>query len=262
MRLPKNICVVYKKYPSKEHNKTISEVKRTLDGIGADYTIIERGRMKRNSFTNKDLIIAVGGDGTFLRVSHFLDRQLILGVNSDIKKNEAFFMQATRHDFGRKIKTVLNGKYKIRKLPRLKAVINGKQVKDLALNEYYVGHRNAYSMSRYNLIIGKKKAFHRSSGLLVGTGPGSTAWLLSAGGAKNDVTSTTIQYIAREVYNGRLIKKEMSKGTVSSRKSITVESLSDNNIVVADSLSEEYSLKKGQKVSIMLSRHPLYALWF
>ena len=65
-------------------------------------------KLNKKLFQNKDLIIAVGGDGTFLMASHFIfDKTPILGVNSDPRFKEGFFMTSEKNDFERKFKKFL-----------------------------------------------------------------------------------------------------------------------------------------------------------
>lgn len=258
----KNAAIVYMKEKSKEHDLTLKKVKKTLKKHKINFKAVERSRINTNLMKNKDLIIVVGGDGTFLKAAHSIKNELVLGVNSDIRRKEGFYMQADRFDFDIKFEKVLRGNFNIRKYNRLEAHIDGKKLPDLALNEFYIGHKNAYDLSRYFLIVGNKRVYHKSSGLLVGTGSGSHGWLAHAGGRKMKPTSKKMQFVAREFYTGNLFKKEMPKGVVGQNKDVIVESASDSNIVVADSLRKEYPLKKGHKVKIKQSKQPLRTVFF
>src|SRR3989338_4584283 len=46
-----------------------------------------------------DLVVSVGGDGTFLQAARSVMRTPLLGVNSDPLRSEAVFCAATRHTF-------------------------------------------------------------------------------------------------------------------------------------------------------------------
>ncbi|MFC1690760.1 NAD(+)/NADH kinase [Nanoarchaeota archaeon] len=257
-----NVIVIHMKSSSSEHNKTLRHVHSVLKKYGITHRVKERTGINGNTFKGKDFVIVVGGDGTFLRAAHFIKDQVVLGVNSDVHAKEGFLTQANRFDFEMKLVKIMHNDFKLQKLTRLAAWIDGKKLPDLALNEFYIGHRNAYDMSRYHVIIDGKKAFHRSSGLLAGTAVGSYAWLVSAGGKRMPLNSKKMQYIAREVYEGTLFKREMLKGFLGQDKKLEVISASNKNIVVADSLSKEYTLRKGHKVVVKVSRHPLLTAGF
>src|SRR3989344_477217 len=123
----KNVLVVYTIPTTKEQKSTLEVVENTLKRVNVDYKIADRNKLSKALFQNKYLIIAVGGDGTFLRTAHFIDKQILFGVNSDIENKEGFFMKSDKGDFGIKLKRILEGKARIRKLPRLEAYINNKK---------------------------------------------------------------------------------------------------------------------------------------
>ena len=112
----KNILVVYTKLKNLAEKRTLHVVEKTLKKYNANYIISKRERLNKKLFQNKELVIAVGGDGTFLRASHFIfDKTPILGVNSDPKCKEGFFMSAAKNDFEKKFKKILKKDYKIKK---------------------------------------------------------------------------------------------------------------------------------------------------
>ena len=114
-----NILVVYTKY-----DKAINLIKSSLRKKDIKFKCIERSGLKKTIFKNKNLIIAVGGDGTFLRASHFVKDELLLGVNSNPKKKEGFFMSSCKNDFDKKLKLFLKNKFYVEKHTRLKSKIN------------------------------------------------------------------------------------------------------------------------------------------
>src|SRR3989338_7760956 len=109
----KNILVVYASPTAKEQKLTLETVKKAIKKHKINYELAARDRLSKARFRNKDLIIAVGGDGTFLRAAIFTDKQALLGVNSDVKNKEGFFMKSDKKDFEAKLKRIINGKIKI-----------------------------------------------------------------------------------------------------------------------------------------------------
>ena len=90
-----------------EHN-TIEKVLEIIKKSKLQYKIIERSLINKKICCNQDLIIVIGGDGTFLRVSHFVDNTPILGVNANTKRKEGFLMQTNISTFEKKFKEVLS----------------------------------------------------------------------------------------------------------------------------------------------------------
>tara|TARA_Y100000310_G_scaffold341787_1_gene442115 strand:- start:15166 stop:15966 length:801 start_codon:yes stop_codon:yes gene_type:complete len=259
-----NTLVVYAKPANKQEKSTLQIVKNTLKKYKINYKIANREKLSKKLFQNKDLIIAVGGDGTFLRTSHFVfDRTPVFGVNSDPKLKEGFFMTSDKKDFERKFRRILKGKYSIRKLHRLEAYIEKKKVKELALNEFYISSEKEYHTARYYLTLKGKKERQKSSGVIISTAAGSYAWMKSAGGKALPLSSDKFQYMVREPYCGKVSAKCILVNNILNRnEKIEVEFEVGGGIVIADSLSAEHVFKAGQKVIVKMSKKPLNVISF
>lgn len=256
MRL-NNVLVIY----IKENNGTLARVRAILKKYNINYKAIERGKLRSNDFKKKDLVIVIGGDGTFLKAALFVkDKTAVLGINSNKAKKEGFFMKANKKDFEKKLKKIIKNKYKLIKLTRLQARINNKLIKDLALNEFYVGCNKPYDVFRYKIKVNNKEELQKSSGVLISTASGSGAWLKSAGGKKMDLKSKNIQFIVREPYHGTITcNYSLLKGMT---KEITIIPEIKDCIIIADSTGKEYALKKIDKVKILVSNKPLNFISF
>jgi len=260
----KKALVVYAKPETEEEKLSLSIVKKTLNKLKINSVFVERNRLKGTYPKNKDLIITVGGDGTFLRASHFLkNKHLIFGVNSDIKMKEGFFLNADRKDFEKKINRIIKGKFKIKKFARLEARVNNKKVPELALNEFYIGSDKEYIASRYYIKVNGDKERQKSSGILVATPAGSNAWIKSCGGKKLKSRERKFEYVIREPYEGSLSGKyRMKKGILNKNKKITLISDMKKGMLVVDSLGKEYFFNKKDKVMVKMSNKDLEAVFF
>jgi len=71
------------------HQRCVGDVENMLKKTGIKYVKIGREELHRGLLQDKDLVIAVGGDGTILNTASFLDDSIpILGVNSDPTRPE------------------------------------------------------------------------------------------------------------------------------------------------------------------------------
>jgi NAD+ kinase len=71
------------------HRQCVDDVTRILGEVGVNYSVVGREELHRGIIQDKDLLIAVGGDGTVLNTSSFLDDSIpVLGVNSDPTRPE------------------------------------------------------------------------------------------------------------------------------------------------------------------------------
>ncbi|MDO8740603.1 MAG: hypothetical protein Q7J54_03460 [Candidatus Woesearchaeota archaeon] len=246
---PKNAAVVYH-----FKDKSFKSICNVLKKNNIKFSIFSRENLNENSFKNKDMVIALGGDGTFLRASHFIVNSTIMGVNADPKNKEGFFMCCSIKGFENKFRSILQNKFKKIKLNRLELKINNEKISTPALNEVYIGSAKAYHTSNYELSVDGKKEIQKSSGILVAAAAGSTAWIKSSGGKKLILNSKKMQYLIREPYSGRIYKFSLKKGFASK---IKIKALKRDLVVVIDSLTEEHSLKKGSSAEISASNRPL-----
>jgi NAD+ kinase len=263
MKLTK-VLLVFTTPKTTNESLTLSLVKRALKKHGIDFLVKNREKLSKSHFKNKDLVIAVGGDGTFLRASHFiLDDTPIFGVNSDPKCKEGFFMAAIGKDFGQKLGKLLHNRNKIVRIHRLEAQIGKKRVPELALNEFYVASEKPYNTARYCIIFRGKKERQKSSGILISTAAGSHAWVKSAGGKVLPFSSDRFEYLVREPYCGRVSAKcSFVNNLLEKDEKLEIIFEVGNGILIADSLSNEHRFKAGKKVIVKLSNKPLYSISF
>ena len=260
----KRALIAYTKPKRREEKEALNHIKETLKKYGIKYKIRKREKLKEKFFKNRDLILAFGGDGTFLMASHgVLGKVPMLGINSDPSSKEGFFMNANKDDFEKKIKRVINNDFQIKKLHRLEAYIGKKRIPDLALNEYYVASEKPYHTARYYLTVRGKRERQKSSGVLVSTAAGSYAWTKSAGGKELPLCSDDFEYIIREPYCGRTAAKcRLFNDILRKDEKVIIEFELGNGIIIADSTATEHKFKTGEKVTIKLSKKPLHIISF
>lgn len=213
-----------------------------------------KNKLSQEQFNDKDLIIAVGGDGTFLSASHYLSNQSIIGVNSNPKRSAGFLTSTNLKNLDKKLKQISKGDYKIRKYSRINAKIFHKNkcvLTEKALNEIYVGNARPQHVSIYHLNIRNKRELQKSSGILISTGTGSTAWYKSMGGKSFSKLSKKLRFIVREPLNVKTHKTKIIKGQVSAKDKLILESKINHCILSIDSI-REYKIKKGNSIEISL----------
>jgi len=260
----KNILVVYTSPTNITQKSTLNIVKKILKKYKIKFDFVIREKLNKKLFHNKDLVIAVGGDGTYLNSSHFiLDKTLLFGVNSDPPYKEGFFMGATKNDFEAKLKMILKGNFKIKKLHRLEADISRKKIQELALNEFYIACEKSYYTARYYLTVRGARERQKSSGILVSTAAGSYAWIKSAGGNTLQLGSDRFQYLVREPYCGRTAAKcSLVNGILEKNEKLIIEFEIGRGVIIADSTEKEHKFDAGKKVTIEVSKKPLYVISF
>ncbi len=211
--------------------------------------IIDRRFLKRelmNGKLNYDLIITVGGDGTFLRTAQFIDDQLVLGIRAERKDREGFLTSISLSEFNKETLT----KLKVEKLPRLKVKVNNKLVNLSAVNDIFVGDKKPYKTAKYNIRFEGRAETQLSSGIIASTAIGTNAWFNSITG-KSYKDNKKLYFAVREAYKGRVHKPKLLIG---SGKQLEITALK-NLILVFDSVSEEIQVNKGDKIKIFLDNN-------
>lgn len=248
------ILIVYSEKLTENHLDVVEKVKNIL--AGKNLSVIKFSDLHTDYFKDIDLVVTIGGDGTFLRTSHFLRNNPILGINSEPKLSEGALttLNATELE---QLNDILNGNYKIMQRPRARIIKNNKLIGELALNEVYVGSANQFHTSRYIIKFNNREEEQRSSGVLVVTGSGSKAWYRSAGGKPFNHNDEKLAFLVREPYFGNLFNPKILNGEIKEGEKIAFESKRNNGGVIAIDSWPTYNFNKGDIVEVRLSSQPL-----
>ena len=130
--------------------------------------VLHFNEVNKNIFKNEDLIITVGGDGTFVKAANLIENSLILGINSNPKKSEGALTSILISESD-KLKEILEGKYKIILRQRAKVFLNEKQIDEHAINEVYIGAASQFHTSRYELEFKGKNVLLVDDSIVRGT---------------------------------------------------------------------------------------------
>jgi NAD+ kinase len=132
-----------------------------------------------------DLVVALGGDGTMLRVSHACSKKEIpvLGVNLG---RLGFLAELQRGSWGPGLEQVLAGQYWIerRMMLHVKQERGGRALGEWdVINECAVTRDGGMKMVRLETVVdGELLTTYAADGLIAATPTGSTAYALAAGG--------------------------------------------------------------------------------
>lgn len=217
---------------SQHYLSLVESIKKSIEHHGIRTKVVDRRKLDMRH--RADLIVSVGGDGTFLAVSHVAGKTPVVGVNFLPTRSVGFFCMAEPNTFSRIFKQILEGKRKPLELPLLRITIDGKPLKVMALNEALFSSPSPAEMSRYKLKIGRIIEYQRSSGVWISAGPGSSAALLSAGGRRQSITSTKLQYLVREPCPIPAKRYRLTKGLLASGTGVSVISQMPDSFVYLD----------------------------
>ncbi len=214
---------------------SIETVKSTLIASGAELTMLYRSDLSETVTNDIDLAVTVGGDGTFIETSHFIDAKTpILGVNSDPSRSIGFLSACNGSEFPEFFSQLSN-------LPKLnisrsQAIINGNKTGPPILNDILFANPNPAATTRYR--IGEQ--LFRNSGFLVATAAGSTAWIFQEGGTPLPLEDKRIQSYHRG-----------NRGSLPAvSNSITLKSLTRKGRLYIDGEHLSFPLSIGQTLEL------------
>lgn len=146
-----------------------------------------------NDIANSDIIISIGGDGTFLKTSRKSGEKPIIGINTGTL---GYLTEIKPEDIENALKNIINGNYHVENRMMLEGEIvrtNGEIIQiPQALNEIGIS-KNINGVVRFDVLINEKLInSYTADGILVCTPTGSTAYNLSCGGPIVDPTAEII----------------------------------------------------------------------
>jgi NAD+ kinase len=241
-----------------ENQRTLAAVQAAFDGVGIPYDCLYRGEF--TSVAGYDLVLSVGGDGTFLEVARYAGDLPILGVNSDPERSTAFFCAANRNTIRPYLEALMAGKVGEVLLARMQVTINDRLLPSYALNDLLVAHANPAAMTSYTLDIGSVSEPQRSSGLWIATAAGSTAAIRAAGGRILPLRSRKLQYLVREPYNGDRCRYRLRKGIIGPETLLAVTSRTRRGRLFIDGPHLRFSLGLGDVLTVATAATPLRVL--
>lgn len=241
------------------HVDTFATVKNQLRKLGIPFDV--KLRYKLEPISGYDLVLSIGGDGTFLETSHYLEKGILLGINSVPEESVGFFCKATAENFLVKIYQYLRGTCRLRTLHRALVMIDGKPLVPLALNDVLFANTNPAGTTRYLLKVGRAREEQKSSGLWISPAPGSTAASKSAGGRGLPLGSDRIQYVVREPYAPQGKKYRLLKAVLPPTAKVEISSMMDEASLFIDGPHITYPVRRGSLIVITGANRPIQAIW-
>jgi len=243
-----------------DHYATLEYLESLLRRYGIFYDKMVRGRSTVGR--SYELVITVGGDGTFLEATHKFDRQTIIGLNSSPDYSVGKLCVLRRENLERFVRRLAEGRLSTRLLHRLELRRKGERATVLITNDILVSHKNPAAMSRYEIHIGKTWERQHSSGLWISTAAGSSGAIYSAGGKRVSRWRKAFQYKPRELHVGVLERYTLTGGILAEDETIHLTSLMREGAIFVDGSHIRVNFSFGDQMRIALSRRPVRTVDF
>lgn len=261
-----SLGLIFEKMKLSHHQQiqSLREVTRELKKFKIKFQLIYRDDLERfNEIEKKtDLVISIGGDGTFLETTHRLNRVPILGINADPQRSIGRFMAGTSKEFSMILRQLIQNKISILKLSRLQLIVNGQKIHPLVLNDVLIAPSSPAVTARYLIQLNQYGEEQMSSGIWISTAVGSTAAIFSAGGEKMNSLNTKFQFVVREIFKKKFGKRHLLSGIVDSSSRLKITSFMKNGCLFIDGPHNPIPFEWGDKLMVKISSHPIKVAGF
>lgn len=162
-----------------EHKRYLA-ARRTVEAALASCArvqLLDRGFLPTYLFAPDDVVVALGQDGVVANTLKYLDGQPLIGVNPDPGRYDGVLLPFQPSDVSKVLPEVFANRRPARNVTMAKATLSDGQSL-YAVNDLFIGPKS-HTSARYELHIGSHREIQSSSGIIVSTGLGSTAWLKS-----------------------------------------------------------------------------------
>jgi len=199
---------------------SIKAVEDALNQLGIEYEKTYRAQTwkGREGFGIPDLVIAVGGDGTFIEASRIVhEEQVILGINSDPRKSHGHYCRADRGNALEAIRAVRDGKADVELRWRIVFSIDDKEHEFSVMNDLLVHHSSPAGLTRYILSSTDEKVKaqeHYCSGLWIATPSGQSGALDSHDGPSTYDDARSILFKSSGFIKNKLHDDHILSGVV------------------------------------------------
>lgn len=190
-----------------------------------------------------DFCIIIGGDGSVLYEQSGIECP-ILGIRTP--GHVGHYLKAGQGNFKGKIRMLVKGRgCFIHKLPRLEALVNGRKIRALALNEALISPIYSRRMLETGVSLGGRKSLERNSGIVVHTPSGASGFARSLGGRKGFGLAPIAPFSGR-------IRRALALG-----KSVSVKILSREAELCLDGQEGQvWRLKRGDRILVRKAKKP------
>lgn len=241
------------------HDHTEAALATVSAGIPGDWSraIVERADLSRFVFRPEDIVVVVGQDGLVANLAKYVAGQPVIGIDPLPGANAGVLVPHPPAAIGRLLAELTSGAARILQRTMVEARTDDGQTLS-ALNEIYLG-QPTHQSARYTLEVAGHAERQSSSGIIVGTGTGSTGWCLSLQRVQAPdlrlpaPTDRSLAWFVREPWPSPSTGASLTSGTVRGA-ALRVHVESDSLVAFGDGVEDDrLTLGWGELVSIGLA---------
>ncbi|CAJ0683954.1 diacylglycerol kinase catalytic domain-containing protein [Ralstonia mannitolilytica] len=229
---------------------------RALQAWGR-YQVVDRSYLPNFIFAPDDMVVALGQDGLVANSMKYLDGQPLIGLNPEPSRWDGVLLPFEPKDLGTVLADVARDKRPTKAVTMAEARLSDGQVLR-AVNDLFIGPRT-HASALYEIELGERREAQSSSGIIVATGLGSTAWLKSivtgsmgvaqamhAGGngfhyEPQPWDTPQLTFAVREPFPSRASQATLVFGHVDAGQPLKLRSrMPENGVIFSDGMEADY----------------------
>lgn len=242
----------------REHDVYLAERSLTVAALErwGRYQIIERSFLPNFIFGPSDIVVALGQDGVVANTMKYLDGQPLIGLNPDAARYDGVLLPFVPRELASLLADVAAEKRGFKSVTMAKAALTNGQLL-YAVNDLFIGART-HTSAFYEIAAAGQTERQSSSGLIVSTGLGSTAWFKSivtgslaiagAYGTAGDAPpylpqawdARALRFAVREPFPSRSSQVNLVCGSLTEQEQLSVRSLMpENGVIFSDGIEAD-----------------------
>jgi hypothetical protein len=219
---------------------------------------VDRAFMPNFLFGPEDIVVCLGQDGLVANTLKYTSGQPVIGVNPDPPRFDGVLLPFQLQHLPTLLPAVLNGRAPHRDVTFGEMLLNdGRTFR--AVNDFFIGPRS-HTSARYSLQVGGKEERQSSSGIIVSTGMGSTAWLKSVVRGATGVSSALglgkvkdealpslpwdadkLYFAVREPFPSRTTSTDLVFGEITAASPLVIAShMTETGIIFSDGIEDDF----------------------
>lgn len=243
----------------REHDAYLAARRTTLEALQAHgrYQVIDRAFLPNFVFAPSDIVIAMGQDGLVANTMKYLDGQPLVGLNPEPQRYDGILLPFEPRNLAPLLPDLLADQREFREVTMAKATLTDRQVL-YAVNDLFIGPKS-HTSARYEISHESKSEVQSSSGIIVSTGLGSTAWMRSVITGANAIAGLQhpsrqapeckplpwdadfLQFAVREPFPSKMSQTTLAFGRIAQRQELSLRSLMpDSGVIFSDGIEADF----------------------
>lgn len=220
------------------------------------YQVVDRGYLPSFVFGAEDIVVSLGQDGLVANTLKYLDGQPLIGLNPEPSRWDGVLLPFKAEELAAVLSDVAAGRRPTRAVTMAEVLLtDGQRMR--AVNDLFIGPRT-HTSALYELEIDGRREMQSSSGVIVATGLGSTAWMKSVVTGAAAIArqfdparpwtytpqawdAQTLTFAVREPFPSQSSQAALAYGSVTRDRPLKLRSrMPENGVIFSDGIEADF----------------------